>query len=67
MLDPNQNISVTLSAMQWNLVLEQLDNGPHRMVRPLIDSVRQQCMANDPEAQLNPPTPLRAVPDIAGE
>lgn len=58
MIDPNQPIPVTLTAMQWNIILAQLDEGPHRVVRMLIDTIRSQCMNHDPERQT-----LRAVSD----
>jgi hypothetical protein len=72
MIQPNHEIPVTLTAMQWNAVLAQLDEGPHRVMRLLIDSIRDQCMAHDPERQqaMNRPTLGAVVPftePLAGE
>lgn len=58
MIDPNEPIPVTLAAMQWNAVLAQLDEGPHRVMRGLIDAIRGQCMAHDTQ----PPRLSEVVP-----
>lgn len=44
-IDQNTQISVTLNATQWNLVLLQLAEGPYRVVQPLLTAIQQQCMA----------------------
>ena len=44
-IEQNTQISVTLNATQWNLVLLQLAEGPYRVVSPLLNTIQQQCMA----------------------
>jgi hypothetical protein len=41
-----QPLSVTLAAQQWQAVMLVLAEGPYRIVGPLIDSIKQQCMAD---------------------
>jgi hypothetical protein len=37
-------LSVTLTAEQWQTVMQVLSNGPYSAVAPLIGSIQQQCM-----------------------
>ena len=39
-----QPISVTLTAEQWQAVMQILSNGPYNAVAHLIGSMQQQCM-----------------------
>lgn len=43
MITPEQPLEVTLSIVQWRAVLEQLANGPYRIVGPLIGDIERQC------------------------
>jgi hypothetical protein len=42
---PDQQISVTLTASEWNVVLAQLGEGPYRVVAPLIAQIHKQGMS----------------------
>jgi hypothetical protein len=41
-IEPNGQMTGTLTQEQWNVVLGHLDAGQHRVVRPIIDSLMQQ-------------------------
>ena len=41
-IEPGRQLSATLTAEQWNVVMGHLDAGQHRVVRPIIDSLAQQ-------------------------
>ena len=56
-MTPQQRLSVTLEAQQWNAVMALLAEGPYRISAPLIESIQRQCMAADA------PRSLRAVPE----
>jgi hypothetical protein len=43
-IERNLPISVTLTAEQWQAVMQVLSNGPYHTVAPLIGSIQQQCM-----------------------
>jgi len=45
-IDASIQLSVTLAAEQWNAVLDVLQNGPYRMVAPLIQSIASQVQQN---------------------
>jgi hypothetical protein len=61
-IDQNTQISVTLNATQWNLVLLQLSEGPYRVVQPLMTAIQQQCMAYE-----STPAGAQVVPFNAAE
>jgi hypothetical protein len=42
---PQQPLTVTLEAQQWNAVMALLAEGPYRISAPLIQAIQQQCMA----------------------
>jgi hypothetical protein len=42
---PDQPLTVTLPAAQWQTVLTVLAEGPHRVVNSLINEIQRQCMA----------------------
>jgi hypothetical protein len=52
-ITPEQPLSVTLSIAQWRQVLEQLANGPFRVVGPLIGDIERQCQTQI--ARMQPP------------
>jgi hypothetical protein len=43
-IERNQPIDVTLTAEQWQVVMQVLANGPYNAVAPLIGAIQQQCM-----------------------
>jgi hypothetical protein len=43
-IERNLPIVVTLTAEQWQTVMQVLANGPYSAVAPLIGSIQQQCM-----------------------
>jgi hypothetical protein len=43
-IDRNQPIAVTLTAEQWQAVMQVLGGGPYSVVAPLIGQIQQQCM-----------------------
>ena len=56
-MQPNMPLAVTLSAQQWNIVLEKLSE-PMRIYGPLVQAIQQQCMAAqapEPEFVRRPP------------
>lgn len=59
-LDPNEPLSVVLTAQQWNMVLAVLHEGSYRVVAPLIQAISTQCLAQEPHEANN-------VVPIAGE
>jgi hypothetical protein len=56
---PQQPLSVTLEAQQWNAVMALLAEGPYRVSAPLIAEIQRQCLAADADTR---PSPLRQVP-----
>ena len=56
MMNPEQQIAVTLTAGQWNGVLALLAEAPApwKLTNPLLTAIQQQCMAQDvPEEASN--------------
>jgi hypothetical protein len=43
-IDRSRPITVTLTAEQWQAVMQVLSNGPYSVVAALIGSIQQQCM-----------------------
>ena len=41
-IEPNRPMACQLTAQQWEAVLQHLDAGQHRIVRPIIDTLMQQ-------------------------
>jgi hypothetical protein len=60
-IERTQPIAVTLTAEQWQAVMQALSNGPYNIVAPLIGSIQQQCMRHAvperPEASVRNGTP----------
>jgi hypothetical protein len=44
-IEPTTPISITLQAQEWNNVIAVLNDGPHRIVRQLIDKISEQAQA----------------------
>jgi hypothetical protein len=47
MFQPNDQISVALTASEWNQVLAVLAEGPFKVVMPLITKINEQAMRQD--------------------
>jgi hypothetical protein len=47
MIDRATPLTVTLSAQQWDAVLNALADGQFRVVQPLIAEIQRQCMQAD--------------------
>jgi hypothetical protein len=43
-IERNLPLAVTLTAEQWQAVMQVLSNGPYSTVAPLIGAIQQQCM-----------------------
>ena len=43
MIEPNTSIAITLTAQQWDVVLQQLSAGPYRMVAEIMEIGRASC------------------------
>ena len=41
-ISPDQPLTVTLSAHEWNTVMAGLNELPHRIARPVFDRIGQQ-------------------------
>ena len=41
-ISPDQPLTVTLSAQEWNTVMSAVNELPHRIARPIFDSIGQQ-------------------------
>ena len=41
-ISPDQPLTVTLSAQEWNTVMSAVNELPHRVARPLFDRIGQQ-------------------------
>lgn len=46
-IDPNLplTVTITLQAQHWVALQRYLDNGPHGIVRPVLDEIQRQGMA----------------------
>jgi hypothetical protein len=54
-IDPNTQITITLNAAQWNVVLEALGNMPFRASAPLIQEISNQAQQSRFRKDFNPP------------
>ena len=52
-MTPQQPLTVTLEAQQWNAVMALLAEGPYRISAPLIQAIQQQCMAQSAQVPTN--------------
>ena len=41
-IEPNQALTATLTAQEWNSVMAALNELPHRIARPIFDKLGQQ-------------------------
>jgi len=62
MLQPNDELTIRLTANEWNQVLAQLSEGPFRIVAPLIQKIRDQGMAHEAGGQPNGAEDAQHVP-----
>jgi len=46
MIEPTDNLSVTLPAQSWETVMRVLADAPFRIVAPLISEIQRQCVAS---------------------
>jgi hypothetical protein len=53
-MNPDTNIAVSLTASEWNVVLQLLAEGPYRVAAPLISAIQKQAMESQNAA---PPAP----------
>ncbi len=44
-MTPDERMTVTLEAQQWEAAMRVLADGPYRIVAPLIAEIQRQCMA----------------------
>jgi hypothetical protein len=53
-IEPNRSLSVQLAAEQWNMVLRAVDELPHRVARPIFDSLMTQLQQqSQPQMQMS--------------
>ena len=55
MVRPEHPLSVMLSVAQWRTVLEQLANGPFKIVAALMGDIDRQCQAQIARLQQQQP------------
>lgn len=55
--DPNDELSITLTAAEMNVVLDALGNGAYRVVAPIIVKVNEQVKAQQKDVALTPAAP----------
>jgi len=63
-MQPNSPITITLAAQQWDTVLGALNEAPHRVARPVFDSIIAQIQSQQPQADASP---IAAKPNGADE
>lgn len=62
-MDANAEISIRMTAAEWNQTIAVLGEGPYRIVAPLIAKIHQQGMAQGAPSEGNGAAP----PVIDGE
>ena len=60
-IDGALEISVKLTAAQWNTVLDLVANGPWRVAEPLMKAITSQVFAAANAAQTKPPNGAAAA------
>lgn len=60
-MNPEDTLSVTLTANEWNIVLSHLAEGKFVQVAPLMQKIQQQCVANDPALMGPIPDPVATL------
>jgi hypothetical protein len=66
-MEYNINLNMRLDAGALNTLLQTLDNGPHKLMRGLIDTIIQQAQAQDKAAQEAAATPAEGTPPETGQ
>jgi hypothetical protein len=51
-INPDQKLTVTLSAQEWNMVMGAVNELPHRVARPLFDRIGQQLQQQSQPQQM---------------
>ena len=51
-INPDQPLTVTLSAQEWNTVMAGLNELPHRIARPVFDRIGQQLQQQSQPQQM---------------
>ena len=51
-ISPDQKLTVTLSAQEWNTVMAGLNELPHRIARPVFDRIGQQLQQQSQPQQM---------------
>ena len=46
-MNPDDRIPVTLTAAQWNNIMQMLGEQPYRLVAGHITSIQAQCMSHE--------------------
>ena len=65
MLQPDDELTICLTANEWNVVLGQWSEGPFRVVAPLIQKIRDQGMAQDTEPGHKPANGARDAQHVS--
>lgn len=67
-MDAADELTVTMTAAEWNQTMAILGEGPYRLVAPLLAKIQQQAMAQDksaaPPVALNGPAAPREPADV---
>lgn len=58
--EPTDELTITLSALEWNQVLGALNEGVYRIVSPIISKITAQCQQQPINSSTEKPN-LRAV------
>ena len=67
-IDRNLPIAITLTAGQWDMVMQAMGHGPYNIVRPLIEEMQRQCWRYaTPQASLHERPPMQPPPGGNGE
>lgn len=61
-MDINQEVSLTLTAADCNILFQLLNEAPYRVAAPLVDKMRRQILAVEPSA-FDAPQPLNVPPN----
>ena len=51
-ISPDQPLTVTLSAQEWNTVMSAVNELPHRVARPVFDRIGQQLQQQSQPQQM---------------
>lgn len=59
-VDANSPLEITLTAGEWNQVIDILATGPYRTVAPLIQKIIGQAQKNEDHSHEAAPSPHRS-------